>query len=50
MARPAAKELTERELEVMQVFWKRGEITAAGSPRRAGHAPASTGPTPPWPR
>jgi len=28
MARPAAKELTERELEVMQVFWKRGEITA----------------------
>jgi predicted transcriptional regulator len=28
MARPPAKELTERELEVMQVFWKRGEITA----------------------
>ena len=28
MARPAARELTERELEVMQVFWKRGEITA----------------------
>jgi BlaI family transcriptional regulator, penicillinase repressor len=28
MARPAAKELTERELEVMQVFWKHGEITA----------------------
>jgi BlaI family transcriptional regulator, penicillinase repressor len=28
MARPAAKELTERELEVMQVFWKCGEITA----------------------
>ena len=27
MARPAAKELTERELEVMQVFWKAGEIT-----------------------
>jgi BlaI family transcriptional regulator, penicillinase repressor len=28
MARPAAKQLTERELEVMQVFWKHGEITA----------------------
>ncbi|HVC98642.1 MAG TPA: BlaI/MecI/CopY family transcriptional regulator [Pirellulales bacterium] len=29
MARPPAKELTERELEVMQVFWKRGELTMA---------------------
>ena len=28
MARPAAKELTNRELEVMQVFWQRGAITA----------------------
>lgn len=28
MARPAAKELTHRELEVMQVFWKRGAMTA----------------------
>jgi BlaI family penicillinase repressor len=28
MARPRAKELTERELEVMQVFWKHGELTA----------------------
>ena len=28
MARPAAKELTNRELEVMQVFWKRGASTA----------------------
>jgi len=28
MARPASKELTDRELEVMHVFWKRGEITA----------------------
>lgn len=28
MARPPAKELTERELEVMQVFWERGESTA----------------------
>jgi predicted transcriptional regulator len=29
MARPAAKELTERELEVMQVFWQRGDSTVA---------------------
>lgn len=29
MARPAAKELTERELEVMHVFWDRGAQTAA---------------------
>jgi predicted transcriptional regulator len=29
MARPPAKELTERELEVMHVFWKLGEATAA---------------------
>ncbi len=29
MARPKAKELTERELEVMQVFWDRGESTAS---------------------
>ena len=28
MARPAAKELTDRELEVMHVFWKHGEQTA----------------------
>jgi predicted transcriptional regulator len=28
MARPAARELTQRELEVMQIFWKHGEITA----------------------
>ena len=27
MARPAAKELTQRELEVMQVFWRLGELT-----------------------
>src|SRR6516165_9787471 len=27
MARPPAKELTERELEVMHVFWDRGEST-----------------------
>jgi predicted transcriptional regulator len=29
MARPAAKQLTERELEVMHVFWKQGPATAA---------------------
>jgi predicted transcriptional regulator len=28
MARPAATELTQRELEVMHVFWKRGALTA----------------------
>lgn len=29
MARPRAKELTERELEVMHVFWDRGESTVS---------------------
>ncbi len=29
MARPKAAELTERELEIMHVFWKQGESTAA---------------------
>jgi BlaI family penicillinase repressor len=29
MGRPPAKELTERELEVMHVFWRQGEATAA---------------------
>jgi BlaI family penicillinase repressor len=29
MARPPAKDLTERELEVMHVFWSQGEATAA---------------------
>ena len=28
MARPPAKELTERELELMHVFWDGGEMTA----------------------
>ena len=28
MPRPAAKQLTERELEVMHTFWKHGESTA----------------------
>ena len=39
MARPAAKELTDRELEIMQVFWKRGAITA----QQARDELASTG-------
>lgn len=29
MARPPARELTERELEIMQVFWKRGPLAVA---------------------
>jgi BlaI family penicillinase repressor len=29
MARPPAQDLTQRELEVMQVFWKHGSLTAA---------------------
>lgn len=29
MARPRAKELTERELEIMHVFWEHGEMTAS---------------------
>ncbi|MEQ8785190.1 MAG: BlaI/MecI/CopY family transcriptional regulator [Pirellulaceae bacterium] len=29
MARPRAKELTDRELEVMHVFWTRGDSTVA---------------------
>ncbi len=29
MVRPAARDLTERELEVMHAFWRHGEATAA---------------------
>lgn len=29
MARPATKDLTDRELEVMHVYWRQGERTAA---------------------
>lgn len=29
MARPRAKELTQRELELMHIFWERGESTVA---------------------
>ena len=28
MARPKATQLTERELEIMHVFWKQGELTS----------------------
>ncbi len=38
MARPPAKELTERELEVMHVFWAGGELTAAEVRARLGSA------------
>jgi BlaI family penicillinase repressor len=31
MARPKASELTERELEVMHLFWNRGEQTIAAA-------------------
>jgi len=31
MARPKASELTERELEVMHVFWNRGDETVAAA-------------------
>ena len=31
MGRPPAKDLTERELEVMHVFWSQGEATAAAA-------------------
>ena len=34
MARPPAKELTERELEVMHVFWQRGARYGRRSTRR----------------
>lgn len=29
MARPKAKELTERELEIMHAFWAKGDLTVA---------------------
>lgn len=34
MARPKAKELTERELEVMHVFWEHGELAIADAQQR----------------
>src|SRR6476469_7887216 len=38
MARPPAKDLTERELEVMHVFGAGGELTAADARDRLGEA------------
>jgi BlaI family penicillinase repressor len=46
MARPAAKDLTERELEMMHVFWRHGEQTAAEArDRLAAAGPDLTYPT-----
>jgi predicted transcriptional regulator len=46
MARPAAKDLTDRELEVMHVFWRHGEQTAAEArDRLAAVGPNLTYPT-----
>jgi BlaI family transcriptional regulator, penicillinase repressor len=38
MARPPAKDLTERELEVMHVFWSEGELTATDARDRLAQA------------
>ncbi len=38
MARPPAKDLTDRELEVMHVFWQHGEATAAEARDRLASA------------
>jgi len=38
MARPPAKELTERELEIMHVFWRHGEQTATAARSHLAHA------------
>src|SRR4051812_16238791 len=38
MARPPARDLTERELEVMHVFWAGGELTAADARDRLAEA------------
>jgi predicted transcriptional regulator len=46
MARPAAKDLTERELELMHVYWRHGEQTAAEArDRLAADGPDLTYPT-----
>jgi predicted transcriptional regulator len=34
MGRPAARDLTERELEVMHVFWREGELSASEARER----------------
>ena len=38
MGRPAAKNLTERELEVMHIFWRHGDATAAEARDRLASA------------
>jgi predicted transcriptional regulator len=38
VGRPAARELTERELEVMHVFWEGGALTAGGARERLAAA------------
>ncbi len=38
MARPKASELTERELEVMHVFWEGGSLTAPDARQRLADA------------
>jgi predicted transcriptional regulator len=38
MVRPAARDLTERELEVMHIFWEEGEATAAEARERLAAA------------
>lgn len=38
MARPATRDLTERELEVMHVFWSHGEMTAQDARDRLADA------------
>src|SRR5258708_16585350 len=38
MVRPAAKDLTERELEVMHIYWEKGEATAAEARDHLGRA------------
>jgi predicted transcriptional regulator len=46
MARPAAKDLTDRELELMHVYWRHGEMTAAAARERlAADGPDLTYPT-----
>jgi len=43
MARPVAKELTERELEVMHVFWECGDGTAQETRDRLAEGKGSRG-------
>ena len=43
MARPKARELTERELEVMHAFWRRGEGSQAATAAQLRDELASSG-------